>query len=103
MTLKSSTAARVNKRRLLKDRGVPWTTVRPRTDPLDFTRRILPEELFLGMLCLERKRAERSGIKFALILLDARSAIEAGIETSIFERIFKAVDAARRETDMAGW
>ena len=55
------------------------------------------------MLCLERKRAERSGIKFALILLDARSAIETEIGTSIFGRIFKAVDATRRETDLAGW
>src|SRR5580704_2422290 len=103
MTLKSSTVARVKKSRLLKDRGVPRATLRPRSDPLDFTRRILPEELFLGMLCLERKRAERSGTKFALILLDARSAVETGIGPSIFGRIFKAVDAARRETDLAGW
>jgi lipopolysaccharide/colanic/teichoic acid biosynthesis glycosyltransferase len=103
MTLKSSTAPRVKKSRLLKDRGVPRVTLRPRSDPLDFTRHILPEELFLGMLCLERKRAERSGTKFALILLDARPATETGIGTNIFGRIFKAVDAARRETDMAGW
>jgi exopolysaccharide biosynthesis polyprenyl glycosylphosphotransferase len=88
---------------LLKDRGLRRPTVRPTSNPLDFTRRVLPEELFLGMLCLERKRAERSGIKFALVLLDARPAIETGIGPSIFGRIFKAVDAARRETDLAGW
>jgi lipopolysaccharide/colanic/teichoic acid biosynthesis glycosyltransferase len=103
MTLKTSTAATAKKSRLLKDRGLLRATVRPTSNPLDFTRRVLPEELFLGMLCLERKRAERSGIKFALVLLDARPALETGIEPSIFGRIFKAVDAARRETDLAGW
>jgi lipopolysaccharide/colanic/teichoic acid biosynthesis glycosyltransferase len=103
MTLKTSTAATAKKSRLLKDRGLLRATVRPTSNPLDFTRRVLPEELFLGMLCLERKRAERSGIKFALVLLDARPAIETGIGPSIFGRIFKAVDAARRETDLAGW
>jgi lipopolysaccharide/colanic/teichoic acid biosynthesis glycosyltransferase len=104
MTLRTTrTALIVKNSRLFKDRGVPRATVPPRSNPLDFTRRVLPEELFLGMLCLERKRAERSGIKFALVLLDARSAIETGIGTSIFGRIFKAVDAARRETDLAGW
>jgi exopolysaccharide biosynthesis polyprenyl glycosylphosphotransferase len=101
MTLKTSTA--VKKSRLLKDRGTSRAKVRPKSNPLDFTRQVLPEELFLGMLCLERKRAERSGIKFILILLDARAAIEAGFGTSIFGRIFKAVDAARRETDLVGW
>jgi lipopolysaccharide/colanic/teichoic acid biosynthesis glycosyltransferase len=63
----------------------------------------MPEELFLGMLCLERKRAERSGNKFTLILVDARSAIETEFRSSILKRIVKAVDGVRRETDLAGW
>jgi exopolysaccharide biosynthesis polyprenyl glycosylphosphotransferase len=76
---------------------------RSKPNPLDLTRRILTEDLFLGMLCLERKRAERSGNKFSLFLLDARVAIDQDVTHSIVERMVKALDAARRETDLAGW
>lgn len=55
------------------------------------------------MLCLERKRAERSENKFALVLIDARAAIEANSGTGIVTRIVKAVHGARRETDLVGW
>jgi lipopolysaccharide/colanic/teichoic acid biosynthesis glycosyltransferase len=76
---------------------------RPASNPLDFTRNILPEELFLGMLCLERKRAERSGNKFALILLDARPAMDNPSAHDVLSRVIKAADKGRRDTDIAGW
>jgi hypothetical protein len=76
---------------------------RPASNPLDFTRNILPEELFLGMLCLERKRAERSGDKFTLILLDARPALSNASAHDVLRRVTKAADKARRDTDIAGW
>jgi exopolysaccharide biosynthesis polyprenyl glycosylphosphotransferase len=76
---------------------------RPKSNPLDLTRRVLTEDLFLGMLCLERKRAERSGDKFSLLLVDARVAIDQDVTRNIVERIVKALDSARRETDLAGW
>jgi lipopolysaccharide/colanic/teichoic acid biosynthesis glycosyltransferase len=66
-------------------------------------QRILPEELFLGMLCLDRKRAERSGKKLALLLLDAEGAETTGRKAEILEGVVKAVSVARRETDPAGW
>jgi len=75
----------------------------PRRDPSDLMQRILPEDLFLGMLCLERKRAERSGKKFLLLLLDAQDAVETGRHIKILDGIIKAAEAARRETDPAGW
>jgi exopolysaccharide biosynthesis polyprenyl glycosylphosphotransferase len=84
-------------------RTAPRVTPRPASNPLDFTRNILPEELFLGMLCLERKRAERSGDKFTLILLDARVALQNASTHDILRRITKAADKARRDTDIAGW
>ena len=84
-------------------RTAPRVTTRPASNPLDFTRNILPEELFLGMLCLERKRAERSGDKFTLILLDARAALQNASTHDILRRITKAADKARRDTDIAGW
>jgi lipopolysaccharide/colanic/teichoic acid biosynthesis glycosyltransferase len=84
-------------------RTAPRVTSRPASNPLDFTRNILQEELFLGMLCLERKRAERSGDKFTLILLDARPALKTASAHDVLRRITKAADKARRDTDIAGW
>ncbi len=84
-------------------RTAPRVASRPASNPLDLTRNILPEELFLGMLCLERKRAERSGDKFTLILLDARVALQNASTHDILRRITKAADKARRDTDIAGW
>jgi exopolysaccharide biosynthesis polyprenyl glycosylphosphotransferase len=66
-------------------------------------QRILPEDLFLGMLCLDRKRAERSGKKLALLLLDAEDAEPTGRKAQILEGVIKAANVARRETDPAGW
>jgi lipopolysaccharide/colanic/teichoic acid biosynthesis glycosyltransferase len=84
-------------------RTAPRVTARPASNPLDFTRNILPEEIFLGMLCLERKRAERSGDKFTLILMDARPALARASAHDVLRRITKAADKARRDTDIAGW
>src|SRR5690242_9791933 len=39
---------------------------------------MLPVELFLEMLCIERKRTERSGRKFVLMLLDPGTLLQAG-------------------------
>jgi exopolysaccharide biosynthesis polyprenyl glycosylphosphotransferase len=82
---------------------VQRTLARPQHDPSSLMQQILPEELFLGMLCLERKRAERSGKKFLLILLDAQDAVETGRQTKVLNGVIKAADVARRETDPAGW
>src|ERR1700747_1579995 len=76
---------------------------RPTFKPSDLMRRILPEDLFLGMLCFERKRAERSGKKFFLLLLDAQDTVETDRQASVLQGIIKAASATRRETDPAGW
>jgi exopolysaccharide biosynthesis polyprenyl glycosylphosphotransferase len=75
----------------------------PHHNPSDLMQRILPEDLFLGMLCLERKRAERSGKKFLLLLLDAEDAAETRRQADVLKGVINAADAARRETDPAGW
>lgn len=66
-------------------------------------QRILPEELFLGILCLERKRAERSRKKFLLALIDAEDAANINRQSEVLAGAIKAADASRRETDPAGW
>ena len=55
------------------------------------------------MLCLERKRAERSGRKFLLLLLDAETAIHHSRRSEILKGMVRAANVARRETDLAGW
>jgi len=76
---------------------------RPISTPPDFMQQILPESVFLGMLGLERKRAERSNKKFLLLLLDAEDATNVERRAEILSGIIQATDAVRRDTDPAGW
>jgi hypothetical protein len=70
---------------------------------LDFSRHILPEALFLGMLSLDRRRAERSGDNLFLILIDAHRALETTSADNVLRRATKTADEVRRDTDIAGW
>jgi lipopolysaccharide/colanic/teichoic acid biosynthesis glycosyltransferase len=79
------------------------TAPRPGYHPSDLTQRILPQDLFLSMLCFERKRAERSGKKFFLMLLDVNEAAGTPKLPGLLKGIVKVATAARRETDLAGW
>jgi exopolysaccharide biosynthesis polyprenyl glycosylphosphotransferase len=72
------------------------------SSPIDVMQTILPEDLFLGILCLERKRAERASRRFVLLLLDVADS-EAGQRNQILDACVTAINTARRETDPAGW
>jgi exopolysaccharide biosynthesis polyprenyl glycosylphosphotransferase len=69
----------------------------------DLMQLILPEDLFLGILCLERKRAERHTRKFVLVLIDAEGIKPAKGRTRNVKGLVRAANDARRETDPAGW
>ena len=79
--------------------GVP----QPAFPPSETLQRILPENVFLEILCLERKRAERSNKKFLLLLLDVEDGTSIEDREEIEKGIIKAADAVRRDTDPAGW
>src|ERR1035437_8582702 len=79
--------------------GVP----QPAFPPSETLQRILPENVFLGILCLERKRAERSNKKFLLLLLDVEDATSIEHRAKLVSGIIKATDVVRRDTDPAGW
>jgi exopolysaccharide biosynthesis polyprenyl glycosylphosphotransferase len=64
---------------------------------------ILPEDLFLGILCLERKRAERSGRRFLLLQLEVADTLVSSRHPEILKGLVKAANQSRRETDVAGW
>lgn len=89
--------------RLLRDRRLVRSITRRLSVPSDLTRRILPENLFLGILCLERKRAERSGRRLLLLTIDAEEAAGLSDYKDILGALTKTVNASRRETDIAGW
>jgi exopolysaccharide biosynthesis polyprenyl glycosylphosphotransferase len=76
---------------------------RPALKASDLMLGILPEDLFLGILCLERKRAERSGRKFLLLLLEAADTELSTRHEAILKGLVKAANQGRRETDPAGW
>jgi len=67
------------------------------------TSSVLGEEVFHRMIALERKRTERSGKSFLLMLLDAdQRALSDGNER-VLGKILSALSSLTRETDMTGW
>src|SRR5512134_3072884 len=67
-----------------------------REDPL------LPPDLFMRMLCLERRRSDRSGRRFVLMLLDPGNLLTLG-KQPVVPRLFQAVAQSVRDTDLKGW
>ena len=63
----------------------------------------MEEHHFLRMLCLERKRTERSGNAFMLMLLSGRGLFQAEDGERTIRQIASAVSLATRETDTLGW
>src|SRR5579871_3317426 len=63
---------------------------------------ILSEELFLKLLRLERKRTERSGRRFVLMLLDPGSLLKAA-KTPGMMNLLSAITHSTRDTDLKGW
>ena len=92
---------------ILTSRSSSWSVVpgssKSQKRPVDLIQAIMPEDLFLGMLCLERKRAERSSKGFLLFLVEIEEAGNPERRTRLIKGVTKAVNLARRETDLAGW
>jgi len=64
---------------------------------------LLPEEMFRKVLSLERKRSERSGQRFVLMLVHAGKLIQTERGEDILGAITKALSMSTRETDLWGW
>lgn len=61
------------------------------------------EEMFTKLLCLERKRAERSRKPFALMLIDATKPLHTDRRNTVLELLAFALTLSTRETDIWGW
>ncbi len=64
---------------------------------------ILDEGTFSRMLCLERKRVERSGRRFVLMLLEWERLIRLRQDAQVREQVLKALVHTTRDTDIKGW
>src|ERR1700733_7375845 len=64
---------------------------------------LFPRPLFMKMLCLERNRAERSGRRLVLMLVESPSLLKPGDPVGARDKIQCALSRATRETDIKGW
>ena len=64
---------------------------------------LLSQDMFLRMLCLERKRAERSRKGFVLMLLESGTLLSTARNGKTLETIRAALDHSTRDTDIKGW
>ena len=67
------------------------------------TYSVLGEEPFHRMIALERKRTERSGKPFLLMLLDAGHCLPSDRNGKVLGKILSALSLSTRETDVTGW
>ena len=64
---------------------------------------VLSENAFHRLICLERKRSERSKRRFVLLLIDIGSSRPDGKNSRVLVDILNALKASTRETDLTGW
>jgi lipopolysaccharide/colanic/teichoic acid biosynthesis glycosyltransferase len=63
---------------------------------------MLPQELFMKLLCLEQKRTQRSGRRFVLMLLDPGNLLK-GARAPGLAHLMSVIAQSTRDTDLKGW
>ncbi len=74
---------------------------KPRAVPPN--QEVLSEKTFQNLLRLERKRVERSGRRFVLMLLEPGSLLRDAAKRPSFNKLLAALLQSIRETDLRGW
>lgn len=72
-------------------------------EPAASKREMLNEQEFIQLLVLERKRSERSGRQFLLMLLSGWSVFESTQASNARQQVASALLRSTRETDFVGW
>jgi len=72
-------------------------------DWVDFEQNFHDEDYFQEALRIERKRSERSGKPFLLMLVDIKRLINGKNGKIIFRKIISQLNLYTRETDIKGW
>jgi lipopolysaccharide/colanic/teichoic acid biosynthesis glycosyltransferase len=83
--------------------SVDETTTRSVLSSSRNERDAVNEEVFRRMLVIERKRTERSGKPFLLVLLESGKPQVSGKVEKTLESILSALLSSTRETDVIGW
>jgi lipopolysaccharide/colanic/teichoic acid biosynthesis glycosyltransferase len=65
-------------------------------------RPIFPQQLFLIMLCIERKRSERSGKRLVLVLVELPALVR-NDKRALFNNVILSLSRSTRDTDIVGW
>jgi exopolysaccharide biosynthesis polyprenyl glycosylphosphotransferase len=84
------------------ERAAARSQRRPELDP-PLRTGLLPQEVFVRALSLERSRTERSRKCFVLILLDVTGLGRNGEKAQVMRRLVPALVKTTRETDTVGW
>lgn len=64
---------------------------------------MLPHDIFIRMLRLERKRTERSHRRFVLMILESGGLLKVANREDNLDKIIRALSQATRDTDLKGW
>jgi hypothetical protein len=86
---------------------LPWIKKPYENDPAAFNGKrlqfaVIQEAAFVQMLRFERRRTERSGKKFMLILISSKDFVADGGDLLI-NNLMAAISSSTRETDVLGW
>ena len=78
-------------------------SIHPHTGPKNAASTgMLSQDLFLRFLCVERKRTERSGRRFVLLLVDPGQLLNSAKSGDI-AKLVTALSHSTRDTDLVGW
>ena len=83
-----------------KGNGLAASPVRPSAITLDG---LLSSELFAQTLYIERKRTERSGRSFVLMLLESVNLLKLEGDRAALHEVLRALSESSRDTDAKGW
>lgn len=94
--------------RVLREQRKPRLEVRSHLSVPDMgnapSRTLLNEDAFISMLYLERRRVERAGGRFVLVLVDVSHNLKAqSNKDRTVQTLTKSLSESTRETDIIGW
>ena len=90
-------------REIFNSASFPKFALRLRISSNRRRHRVLAQDVFRRIFCWERKRAERSGRCFLLMLVHIESILQANQSERALSEMVSALSSSTRETDLAGW
>lgn len=86
-----------------KNSGGVYNSRSHHSEPAEDNRQILDEDSFQKMIAFERKRSERSGRVYSLVLVGTNDNAPTQSRQKLVERVAGVLTALTRETDLTGW